>query len=51
MGWHSDLSGMLEVPDHWAEKMDDDRLLDVPPTKFEGEMSRQELSEFVDGLS
>lgn len=50
MNWQSDLTGMQAVPDYWAERMDEHRLLDVSPTKMEGDVDRAELGEFLAGL-
>lgn len=50
MNWKSDLSGMNEVPEYWAERMDEHNLLDVNYTKMEGEIDRSELCQFLDGL-
>lgn len=50
MGWKSQLSGMNEVPDHWAERMDDHGLLDVPHTKMEGDVAPSELGEYLESL-
>lgn len=49
-GWQSDLTGMLEVPDHWAGRMTDDRVLDVPPTKMAGETDLANLPSHVSSL-
>jgi hypothetical protein len=48
-GWHSDLSGMLEVPDHWAGKMNDG-VLDVPLTKTDTGIDRTELGDHLESL-
>jgi len=35
MGWQSDLSGMLDIPDDWESKMDENYIIqDVPITKM-----------------
>lgn len=47
LNWQSDLSGLEPVPDYWAERMDANRLLDVPLTKMAGEVAPEEAAAFL----
>lgn len=49
-GWNSDLTGMQPVPEYWEDRMNDDGLLDVPLTKTDGEVAREDLGDFLSSL-
>lgn len=48
--WQSDLTGMQEIPTHFAEKMNEHDQLDVPITKMEGDVGLTELGDHLESL-